>query len=340
MIPIRRLLQLSVLLLVLAALALRAVNAAERNNVTLIYFNGESLDNAARLAWETGTEDETAGFKLERATSATGPYFYLENIGIVPAMGNVTAGATYQVTDDTAVNDTTYWYRLVEILFDNSELILDTIQVAVGPTPTPEPIGGGGGDGTSTPIPTSTTAPTATAQATATSGLLSPTAQNTPGAAATTSPTPALSATASILPTNTAQATATRFNSLPPAPTPADTDALDTTNAVAQITPENGYPDPSATEAFGVPYPGPIATSSGVTNDDTNLGSNPIAPSLASTPGNGQRVVGGTAESGTAGAEETVDPGPGRLILWISFLAALLLFGGGVLAAILLTKRK
>lgn len=338
MIRFRRLSIFALLLMIAATFASRVLFAAERKNVTLISFTGESLNNAVRLSWKTGTEDETAGFKLERATEATGPYFYLENVGIVPALGSVTAGASYEVTDETAVNDTTYWYRLVEVLFDNSELILDTVQVAVGPTPTPEPIGGSGGDGTSTPIPTSTTAATATPQATTTESPSAPTAQGTVGATAPASPTPLASATPAILPTNTAQVTATRFSDNP---TPQDGNGtLDTTSALAQITPQAGYPGPGATDEFGVPYPGPIATSSEAVNGETNLAPSPIAPGMESTPTNGQRIVGGTAESRMAGAEEAIDPGPGRIVLWIGFLAALLLFGGGVVAAVLLTKRK
>ena len=92
------------------------VAAIDPTVVTLLYFRGNGLDSAIRLEWATGTELDTAGFRLERSTSSAGPYTFLDDIGFVPseAPPDGLSGADYDALDESGtINGTTYWYRLV-----------------------------------------------------------------------------------------------------------------------------------------------------------------------------------------------------------------------------------
>jgi hypothetical protein len=121
------------------------VAAIDPTVVTLLYFRGNGLDNGIRLEWATGTEFDTAGFRLERSAASSGPYTILDDIGFVPsdAPPDGLSGAEYVALDESSItNGTTYWYRLVEIESSGVENRTDPISVKAGlaqPTSTPSP---------------------------------------------------------------------------------------------------------------------------------------------------------------------------------------------------------
>lgn len=167
--------------------------------ITLRSFTGTALDNAARLIWETATENNTQAFKLERANSVSGPYEFLSDIGLIIARGNPALGATYVVTDTNVLNNNTYWYKLVEIEEDNSERELAVIELRIEPVGGILP-GGGGGGATNTPPPTSTNVPTETPVSSVT---FTPTPSATPAPGTpTATPEPPTATPEAVQPTN------------------------------------------------------------------------------------------------------------------------------------------
>lgn len=323
-----------------------AVDAAPRLSVSLVYFRGESLDDAARLEWQTATELNTAGFKIRRANDAGGPFQDLSQIGLLGAQGSASSGHTYEAIDDTADNGNTYWYRLVEIEADNSETDLETIELSIAAEPTSEPIGGGESGATATPIPTSTTAPTNTPQPDATS------------TSTDAGPSPTATATLQTGATNTPAPTATNDEGAgldpPPSPTrfttrEATTGAAGPT-AIAQATEApDGYPgvDPENGESPPEGYP---AATAGVEEQTTPFESQEGLPgagsatsdsSVGSGPLSGGRTVGENSETGGIEEANAAESGSlGRILLWIGFAVSLLIFVGGAFFAILLSTRK
>jgi len=321
-------------LLVLVCFAAVA-NAAPRVSVTLTYFRGESSPEGARLEWQTATELDTAGFRIARASSADGPYADLAEIGILPAQGSATSGSTYEALDATATSGQTYWYKLIEIEYSGSENELQVVSLAIGaaPTATIEGIATTDGDN-NTPEPTESTA------------------GNTP----TPSPTGTLP-----LVTNTPRATATGAPVNPttvvsPEPTPDDAtvlrppgDVADSTStrqpvAIAQAT--EGYPGAAATDvAPGDAYPDP---------DDDQVSTPTLEPTIEDYPPGMpltdtrtgpasmfENTVGTTAEGGqTNETQSQQSSNLGRILLWVGFVAALLIFIGGAVFSILLSTRK
>ena len=328
--------------------------------ITLLYFIGTGQDNAILLEWETATEFNSAGFTLERANHEAGPYVELEQIGFIPAEGGGVIGAYYQALDDVnVVNGQTYWYILVEIETDNSENRTDPISVTGGvATPTPTP--------SRTPTPTRT--PTAASQPTTNSQPSStPTPSRTPTRTPTPTPTTAQSNTTPV-PTNTSASQQPTTQSNPPSqPT-----ATATNNT--QSNSNSGGVNVAQASSPGTPYPAPIGTPSPTLVPDpgqTN-GTPGDAYPAATQPNEGVQPEGYPASTENANGDTAVTPaiqpestggarafstqpqldqqtegdsdaepgGSNTLFLWIGFVAALLIFTGGVIGSIFLFTRR
>ncbi len=306
--------------------------------VGLRYFRGVPLDNSVRLEWETGTEQNTAAFKIMRAPSAAGPFEFLENIGLVPAVGNTQAGATYERVDDTAENGSTYWYQLVEVETNNNEVILATIEVFVDP-----PSGGidppGGGN---EPPPASTSLPTSTTEPTAT-----PSPTDTPASSDTPEPTPENT----LEPTETPELATTTFTPRPLGPTPTAF-RFGTATPAGPGAGAAGVGVPVA-EAAGLPgqqgYP--AVTGSPVVIQATSYPAGTPFPQGAATTGPGDGAtnnsLGGPATAtgiagsiGAAGQEDSANATSSRLLLWLGFAGGLLILTGGIFFSIFLATRR
>ena len=337
---------LAVLLLLLAS---RPASAMPRQAVELRSFTGTREGDDVRLRWETGSEIDVVGFKVKRATSAGGPFAPLSDIGsngIVLATGSG-LGDTYEVVDGSAAAENNYWYTLVEVTGSNEEIDIATIAVptaqeSAAPTPTAagtEPDPGQGNDPTPTatvgaaarrtqtptsaagtgdagaPTATATRPPSRTPQPPDTPAAAATAAHNSAGARAVEAADDPQSATNAPTPAAVAQAT-----QAPEAyPGPDGSPASEGAPAVEATAPPPAYPAEQA--APQQPLPDADAPPSGI-----GVGAEP--PELESD------------ETTVDEAQEDDDGSLGRVLLWIGFIGALLIFAVGVFFSIFLSMRQ
>lgn len=326
-------------LLLLGSIAGRAT-AQIPTAVELVYFRGESGDNVAYLEWETGTEQDTAGFRVERAPSEAGPYSPLDAYEFIVATGSVANGASYEATDETVVNGQTYWYKLVEVTNSNADGDEWTLRLEIEPEPTAQVIDGSGNSdsGTSTLAPTSTTAPGgSTGNGTNTPVAGSSSVTNTP--APTDTPQPTTSSGPETTPT---EAIATRI----PRATATSSTATEEVTGAPIGSPTVGAPPLAEEESPPTTTPPPVLAEEAASVAEAAVESQADAEG----PGNGEetavlgaRTVGSRAEAEvtveeTAAAQEEAESS--RLLLWLGFIAAFLIFVGGVTFSIFLSARK
>lgn len=318
------------------------VSANQPNNVTLSSFDVIPLDNAVRIEWSTDTEIDLAGFYVQRTQSII--FITLEEIGFIPGTGGDVSGADYEAIDNTAVNGQTYTYKLIEVETNSNvrDLATETVTLPILPTPTAAVIGGGNDNPTHTPSPQTTT-PTRTPTRGTPSGTTTPTA--TPGSQLTATPIPPTSTPAQP----TTPATPTQVV-IAPLPTAVET-ATDTPVPVP-IFPTNTPLPPPTPETI-------VTTSANAAEDETTrLVTDP--PSIfdpvltgdevgvvllaAATPAPIlSRPQPTTAPLAIAPVQHESPPTgftEGRVLLWLGFLSALVLFLASVVGSIILFTRK
>ena len=80
--------------------------------VELASFTATPAPDGVKLAWDTVSEQDNAGFSLYRAGSSAGPWAPLDDTLIPAATPGSSEGHSYAWTDTTAQPDTRYFYRL------------------------------------------------------------------------------------------------------------------------------------------------------------------------------------------------------------------------------------
>ena len=186
--------------------------ADEPMAVDLVYFRAVAVGNDIRIEWKTGAEIGTGGFYVQRGSSKSGPFNNISEF--VDAEGDV-GGFDYTILDENVENGEVYWYRLVELETDNTQVEYDnflTSAVAGGTrTPTPQTINTGDSN-TDTPIPTSTSPATATTEIDDAENTSTPESTNAPQSEETeaaTTTAQATQATNTPRPSNTPRPTNT-----------------------------------------------------------------------------------------------------------------------------------
>jgi hypothetical protein len=115
----------------------------------------EDTPGIVNLDWGTGSEPNTNGFQITRATSENGEY---KKIGeVIPKKGSATNGGVYKISDNTVAPSTTYYYLLEVIDIDGS------VQQVIGPLKITTKA-----DSNTTTTPTRTSTPTGTIYPTST----------------------------------------------------------------------------------------------------------------------------------------------------------------------------
>ena len=324
--------------------------------VTLVSFTATPLNNAVKLVWITGTELNTAGFRLQRGAPG-GPFEYLDYLGddasgIIYGLGGVSDGAIYERTDDTVQNGQTFTYILLEIENDGSEVEPDNarVTVTVGLPPTNTPVSVIVPGSTATPTrPTGGTTSTATAVSTrvTTAATAASAATATPISFATVTPA-ARQATATppaAAVTNTGSP-GVNPTAVPPTPTrPQANDAALSettfTGGVALAQAEE-TPLPAAPEAVQTAYPAAGADNAAdyPIDQPTATPTPTVGPSLTRLAVIGSAPGYDGAANANNQAQAAGGNGRGTLFLWLGFIVALLIFITGVIGSIILYTRR
>ncbi len=329
--------------ILLAISGIKYATAERPRAVTLIYFRATGGDGFVALEWATATELDTAGFRVERAQSASGSFELLSDIGFIPAAGSGLFGATYSAEDQSQIiNDQTYYYRLIEVELDGTQNRFGPISAVPS---------GGASAPTSTSTATSTSVSQNNQVATSTPTRTS-TPTTTPTSRPTSSPTP--SATATFKGNATVAAPRTPRTNLQESELNesdvsagvasleqtqnqqslsssgiSSSDIQRTPNPGAVITDQGGYPAPPTSDAglIGSDYPAnPAAQMNSTGAESPNLDTTEFSSGLLnSDPGAG---------TGNQRGEDQADQSSNTLFLWVGFLAALLIFIAGILASI------
>ncbi len=340
----------------LLAIGLPAAQAA----VELIYFRGRVLIGpAVRLEWATGSESDTAGFLIKR-DSGSGPVqipVFLDNeeVTFIPAAGDA-IGAAYAVEDENVLDKTTYTYFLYEVDTSNLQILKESFTIVVDEdgngTGNSSGIGGRqGGSGSSR----ATATPTRQASSTPTPipGSGGSGGGSTGGATPTPRPTLSSPGSSSAQPQPTAA----------PIGIPSGVTTSSQPNGSDGTT---GSTDPAAATTGGLPgvavaqaqegYPSPEGGSTPVV-DPAAQGQPesyvPPEPLIFENQPAGTMIdpasvqpLGGSSEPAAAPAIPAAEAsrseaaGTGRLILWGSFLASLLIFVAGIAGALILFQRR
>lgn len=326
--------------------------------VTLVSYTATPLNNAVKLVWITGTELNTAGFRIKRG-APDGPFEYLDFLGddasgIIYGLGGVSEGAIYERTDDTVQNGETYTYILLEVENNGSEVEPEnarrTVTVGLPPTNTPVAVVVPGATATGTrPASgsTATSVPTASRPATAATSQAQATA--TPLRFATVTPSARQATLAPTAVSNSGnqvtnpQPTPTRAN---PVPTATPDTAVNDAPLAAAVALAQGEetPLPIAAAALQTGYPGTDNAGS-ASDNPTPYPPEQATPTAAPTQTRVAVIGSAPGYDGAVGTDAQTQPaaagnGRGTLFLWLGFIVALLIFITGVIGSIVLYTRK
>jgi hypothetical protein len=331
----RRYLLLGSIALTLLAFSTQVLAEVPRA-VSLLYFRGGGLEQAVLLEWATASELDTAGYRLERAEAANGTFQTLDQIGIVPAIGDSLQGAEYDAMDGNSVqNGTVYWYKLIEIEFDGTENPVGPISVTAGHQE-----------------PTATVASSSTAQSSpTTAGGSAPTATGTPSPTPTgDASTPDSSATTTLPASADGLATAAAERlSLTPSTQEQAAAILAQAGAPGPGTPYPGVPGATLVPPLGTPATNQVYPPAGSEPAALPTEPYPLSVEREDRGGAGQPVViptgtlaaliGEVSETLPAQEAELESTSSSSLFLWTGFLAALMIFIAAVVGSIIYFRR-
>lgn len=343
---------LSLVGLGMAFFAAPSTEAQNVLNIGLLRFDAVAVEEGVRLEWDVETEIGTAGYTIKRGKNDN--FEYLpdpEGNGnlFVLAEGGPAQAYSYTTLDETAVSEETYTYKLIEIL-DNSqeqEQAEVTITNHIEPTSTPITFSGdlgtpgsGGGQGPAE-TPTATQPPTATprAQATATNVPPPTVAAPTPLPTATAvSPTAAPINSAPVAPT-TAAGPESAYPAATAIPQNIENDAGENLPVLQDAEAQEVVVDALA-EANEAPADPPQNSNPGQVSalEETAL---QAAPVVIGVPDRADEKI----ERRNEARQQTTDDEPenagsSRILLWVAFIVALLIFSASVVGAILLYSRR
>lgn len=87
-------------------------------SLSLLYIQ-HTIPRRTIVTWETGSEQNTAGFNLYRRATPDEPFVQL-NDALIPARGSSSTGAQYRYEDTAVQPGTTYTYLLEEVELDGT----------------------------------------------------------------------------------------------------------------------------------------------------------------------------------------------------------------------------
>lgn len=333
----------------------KEASSAELSAVTLMYFRGTGQENAVLLEWATGTEFETAGFRLSRATEESGQYLPLDQIGFIPGEGDGIVGAQYEVVDSNGIaNGVVYWYKLIELELNGTENPAGPISVTAGAV---------SATATSTPVPTATGTQPGGGDA------ITPTPEPHQGENTPTM-TPAVEGSPAAITQGT---NASPSNSIlqPPPPgavqqstpvTGASSSNANSPGSGGTVSPDetlniSGYPAPATNDdsqqgresrsSQGEGYPNPESISPTTEPGSYPQGNEDRLPDLTPPPdsddSSGSAQIGSLNVKPIESRSEDNEPSQSSnssITLWLGFIASVLIFGAAVIGSIVYFSRQ
>jgi hypothetical protein len=116
----------------ITAFSLWAIGNNEPTAITLLDFSATREANGVRLDWATGSERNTAGFRIERgSTNNAASAVPLEVAGFIPSAGDV-SGAAYTYLDQNPTAAEAYVYWLIEVERDGRETRYGPVRIDAG----------------------------------------------------------------------------------------------------------------------------------------------------------------------------------------------------------------
>ncbi|MEJ2636674.1 MAG: FG-GAP-like repeat-containing protein [Calditrichia bacterium] len=102
--------------------------------VQLYAFNYQIVDNGVNLEWKTASEIENAGFELWRASKLDSQFVLLSDYksnDALRGLGNSNTGKSYAYRDNSVILGNTYYYKLVDVDFNNRRIEHEILEVTV-----------------------------------------------------------------------------------------------------------------------------------------------------------------------------------------------------------------
>jgi len=330
-------------------------------SVGLSRFEAIPQENGMRLEWDVETEIGTAGYMIKRGEEGVFDYLIdpqTDDELFILAEGSPTQAYTYSYTDESAVSGITYTYQLFEITAGSSEQLQDevTIIYQIEATKTPVTFSGISGNDQENNNPTSTSAVTQTANA-ATAVMTS----TPPSVSTSPASTPAA---LTALSTNTSpDSTAVDNNKIPQAPAadalsqdayPGDSplpqnqvdddiggDLNNDAGASQPTLVETAIDEPDVIESVSDDAPGVINALEGANVEQSALSGVKPTPILihGASPA-GQDNPYPPLPQGQDELQEPANADSTRILLWMAFIMALIIFTASVVGSILLYNNR
>jgi hypothetical protein len=324
-------------------------------NVGLSRFEAIPEMDGMHLEWDVESEIGTAGYTIKRGIGANFDYLFdpeTDNNLFIVAEGGPSLAVSYSFIDETAVPGETYTYQLFEVTSASGEQMQDevTISYQVEATNTPVTFSGNSGNEQNNNAPTST--PGAT--------VVTTVAVSTPVPAAS-EPTTSSSST-SPQAENTTANEATAQNNGAPAPPATNENVLEAYPGSATVVQEEQAVDTSGGQAAETAnsvqeLEQPESADQALDAPAANV--YPGAINALEDPGNAQRaesvgnptpvVIRGmtaqTIDDNTYPSQPQEEQVPenvdsSRILLWLAFLVALIIFTASVVGAIFLYNKQ
>jgi hypothetical protein len=96
--------------------------------VELLYFEAAVEEKKVQLSWATATERNNAGFRIERSEGTAASF---QSVGWVAGKGDAATENRYALTDTDVKSGQTYYYRLRQTDFDDTETLSDVQVVRI-----------------------------------------------------------------------------------------------------------------------------------------------------------------------------------------------------------------